>query len=148
MIPFLPILIGAGIGGAVSAARGGNFLTGALLGGMGGALGGGLLGAAGGTGGGFTAGGFGSIGTAGHTALAGAGSGGFGGMLNNIGSLMQNNPTLTRIGASALEQSMEPPPPPRILQGQVSQGNPSVAFGDFSKMNQPQIFRSQPTSLI
>jgi hypothetical protein len=42
----IPALIGAGIGGAMSAARGGNPLTGALLGGITGGIGSSVLGAA------------------------------------------------------------------------------------------------------
>lgn len=51
MFPFVPMLIGAALGGGLSAARGGNFLTGALLGGIGGGVGAGLLGSAGTAGG-------------------------------------------------------------------------------------------------
>jgi hypothetical protein len=42
----IPALIGAGIGGAMSSARGGNPLTGALLGGVTGGVGGSILGSA------------------------------------------------------------------------------------------------------
>lgn len=77
-----PMLIGAALGGGISAARGGNPITGALLGGIGGGVISGASGlasaaapqAAAGTGGGFLGGGYGSIGLAGQTALQGAGS--------------------------------------------------------------------------
>ena len=42
-----PMLIGAALGGGISAARGGNPLTGALLGGLTGGIGSGIMGAAG-----------------------------------------------------------------------------------------------------
>ncbi len=151
---FMPMLIGAALGGGVSALRGGNPLTGALLGAAGGALGGatGLLGgasgattagtAAGATGGGFAGGGYGSLGLAGQTALQGAGSGAASGFLGNtmtgigkdfnaIGNWAKQNPMdALQLGGVAMNTVFPPAPPmPQvqsagIMRGQMIQQQP------------------------
>lgn len=152
MLPFMPMLIGAALGGGISALRGGNPLTGALMGGLGGALGGatGLLGGTtGGTGGGFVGGGYGSLGLAGQTAGSAAGgatSGFLGNTMAGIGkdfgslqSFMQQNPVLAQqsLGvASNLMQRPEIPMAPSagLMRGQqMPQQTPAFAMG------QPQI---------
>lgn len=86
-----PMLIGAALGGGISAARGGNPITGALLGGITGGVGSSLIGgtAAGATGGGFAGGGYGSVGVAGQTALPSAGlfSNTIGGLSKDFGAV-------------------------------------------------------------
>lgn len=164
MLPFMPMLIGAALGGGISALRGGNPLTGALLGAAGGALGGatGLLGSgattaastgaatAAGTGGGFVGGGYGSLGLAGQTALQGAApaAGGslFGNTMAGIGkdfsalqSFAQQNPVLARQGLGMASDLMQPPQmqamPPNIMRGQQIPQQQAPMFA----MGQPQI---------
>lgn len=163
MLPFMPMLIGAALGGGISALRGGNPLTGALLGAAGGALGGatGLLGGAtgattgatagtaAGTGGGFVGGGYGSLGLAGQTALQGAapaaGGGLFGNTMAGIGkdfgalqTFAQQNPVLAQQGLGMANTLMQRPPmqmaSPNLMRGQqMQQQAPMYAMG------QPQI---------
>lgn len=135
MFPFVPMLIGAALGGGLSAARGGNFLTGALLGGIGGGVGAGLLGSAGGaaTGGGFAGGGYGSVGVAGQTALPSAGlfSNTLGGLSKDFGAVTdwaKANPMDALKGAQMgknilfpEQQQMPQIQPMGILRGQQTQ---------------------------
>ena len=149
---FMPMLIGAALGGGISALRGGDPLKGALMGAAGGALGGatGLLGAgttagttAVATGGGFAGGGYGSLGLAGQTALQGAGSaaGGagsslFGNTMMGIGrdfgalqSFAQQNPVLAQQGLGMASNLMQTPqvqmaPSAGLMRGQQMQQQP------------------------
>ena len=149
---FMPMLIGAALGGGISALRGGDPLKGALMGAAGGALGGatGLLGAGTGTtaaatGAAATGGGYGSLGIAGHTALQGAGStaggvgsGLFGNTMAGIGrdfgalqSFAQKNPMqAAQLGGQAMNMIFPPQQPmpqvqaPGIMRGQQMQQQP------------------------
>jgi hypothetical protein len=141
---FMPMLIGAALGGGISALRGGDPLKGALMGAAGGALGGatGLLGAGTGattgaaTGGGFAGGGFGSVGLAGQTALQGGGGGLFGNTMANIGSglkgmqtFMQQNPVLAQQSLGLANNLMQTPqvqmaPSAGLMRGQMMQQQP------------------------
>ena len=148
---FMPMLIGAALGGGISALRGGDPLKGALMGAAGGALGGatGLLGAGTGattgaaTGGGFAGGGYGSLGLAGQTALqgagsaaGGAGSGLFGNTMMGIGrdfgalqSFAQQNPVLSQQGLGMASNLMQTPqvqmaPSAGLMRGQMMQQQP------------------------
>lgn len=162
----MPMLIGAAIGGGVSALRGGDPLKGALMGAAGGGLGAatGLLGgaaggAAGGTGGGFAGGGFGSLGLAGQTALQGAASAatpaasGFlgntlAGMGSDIGAastFMNQNPVLTQMGMGLAQQALTPEQLQYAPAGQLSRGQMSP----MQMANMPtQPFMPQRISLI
>ena len=147
---FMPMLIGAALGGGISALRGGDPLKGALMGAAGGALGGatGLLGAGTGTtaaatGAAATGGGYGSLGIAGHTALqgagstaGGAGSGLFGNTMMGIGrdfgalqSFAQQNPVLAQQGLGMASNLMQTPqvqmaPSAGLMRGQQMQQQP------------------------
>jgi hypothetical protein len=149
MLPFMPMLIGAALGGGISAARGGNPLTGALLGAAGGAFGGatGLLGSTtgattagtvGATGGGFTGGGFGSIGLAGQTASAAAPSGflantmaGIGQDLSAVQAFAKENPFITNQVGGLAKQALFPEQQP------MAQG-PGIIRGQQMPQQQPQ----------
>lgn len=157
MLPFMPMLIGAALGGGISALRGGNPLTGALMGGLGGALGGatGLLGGTtggtvGGTGGGFVGGGYGSLGLAGQTALQGAGSAAGGGFLGNtmagigkdfgaLQSFMQQNPVLAQQGLGVASNLMQRPEIPMAPSAGLMRGQQMPQQAPAFAMGQPQI---------
>lgn len=165
MLPFVPMLIGAALGGGISAARGGNFLTGALLGGLGGALGGatGLLGGASGattgaataagTGGGFLGGGYGSLGLAGQTALQGAGSavGGAGsGMFSNtisgigkdftaVTDWAKANPIDALRGAQLAKDTLYPEQQPMLQSAGLMRGQQMQQQAPAYAMARPQI---------
>lgn len=160
MLPFMPMLIGAALGGGISALRGGNPLTGALMGGLGGALGGatGLLGGTtsgitSGTGGGFVGGGYGSLGLAGQTALQGAGSaagGASSGFLGNtmagigkdfgaLQSFMQQNPVLAQQGLGVASNLMQRPEIPMAPSAGLMRGQQMPQQAPAFAMGQPQI---------
>lgn len=119
-----PMLIGAALGGGVSAARGGNPLTGALLGGIGGGVFGAASGAAGAATGAGTAGAAQAAGIAANPALS------MGAMNTAAGSAMANpgllatlkevpsalqtfskeNPFTMNMGSNLLQQEMNRQP--------------------------------------
>ena len=128
-----PMLIGAALGGGISAARGGNPLTGALLGGITGGVGGGIWNAAQGaagaastsaTGGGFAGGGYGSIGLPAQTAIGASPS--IGSTISNlpsaIGNYIKSNPSdALKIGGSLLgNQQQIQAPSAGLMHGQVA----------------------------
>jgi hypothetical protein len=159
------ILIGAAMGGGTAAIKGDDPLKGALIGGATGGIGGGLsggFGAGAGTGGGFAGGGYGSVGTAGQTALAGSSGGMFSGMtmpstLTGIGqdisaanTFMNQNPTTSQIGFGLARDLMAPDQPiPYAQPGQIQRGQ--IAPMDYMSLLNPQgqsVMRPQPISLL
>lgn len=166
---FMPMLIGAALGGGISALRGGDPLKGALMGAAGGALGGatGLLGGAAGggtagatagaTGGGFVGGGYGSLGLAGQTALSGAASAaptgfmantmaGIGSDLSALQGWAQQNPMLASQGLGMMGSMMQPDAPMQVPQAMPIQarGLQDNAIGGILA----QQMQRQPISLI
>jgi hypothetical protein len=159
------IMIGAALGGGGAALKGQDPLKGALIGGATGGIGGGLsggFGAGAGTGGGFAGGGYGSVGTAGQTALAGSSGGMFSGMtmpstLTGIGqdisaanTFMNQNPTTSQIGFGLARDLMAPDQPiPYAQPGQIQRGQ--IAPMDYMSLLNPQgqsVMRPQPISLL
>lgn len=119
-----PMLIGAALGGGVSAARGGNPLTGALLGGIGGGVFGAASGAAGAATGAGTAGAAQAAGIAANPALSmGAANTAAGAAMANPGLLAtlkevpsalqtfsKENPFTMNMGSNLLQQEMNRQP--------------------------------------
>jgi len=161
------ILIGAAMGGGSAAIKGDDPLKGALIGGATGGIGGGLSGGFGGaagagTGGGFAGGGYGSVGTAGQTALAGSSGGMFSGMtmpstLTGLGqdisaanTFMNQNPMTSQIGLGLAKDLMAPSQPiPYAQPGQIQRGQ--IAPMDYMSLLNPQgqsVMRPQPISLL
>lgn len=138
-----PMLIGAALGGGVSAARGGNPITGALLGGMGGGIYGAAQSAAAGAAGSNLAGqvaanpvmSYGAMNTAAGQAMANPG---FGATLKQIpsalGTFSKENPVLATMalqtGAQMLQPQQVQTPPAGLMRGNPAQMQaPQYNFG-------------------
>jgi len=161
------ILIGAAMGGGTAAIKGDDPLKGALIGGATGGIGGGLTGGFGGaagagTGGGFAGGGYGSVGTAGQTALTGSSGGMFSGMtmpstftgigkdISALNTFMNQNPTTSKIGMQLAESAFAPDQQMQMApQGQIRQGQ--IQPMDYMSLLNPQqqsVIRPPQISLL
>jgi hypothetical protein len=136
-----PMLIGAALGGGMSAARGGNPLTGALLGGMGGAVFGGASGLAGSK--------LAAAAPTGTGALAGGGGSGMFTAGTQLANPMAAGGTYFSAGTPAAAGSLQAGGNAVMTQGAVSAATPAMsaptlmqtvkeipnAFGSFSREN-------------
>ena len=153
-----PMLIGAALGGGISAARGGNPLTGALIGGATGGLGGSFASGFGGAAGTPAAGIMGTgAGYAGN-ALAAAPTfaqqvgGGLTGVADAFGSaskFMNANPVASQIGFSLAKDALTPEQTHYVQAGQIQRGQFQPV--DYMSLLNPQGqsgMRQQPISLL
>jgi len=158
-----PMLIGAALGGGISAAKGGNPLTGALIGGATGGLGGSF--ASGFTGAPLTAAegimgsGAGYAGNALATAPTfmqqlGGGVMGVKDALGGVNTFMNDNPVTSQIGFGLAKDLMQPDQPmPYAPVGQIRRGqfNPvdyMSLLNPQGRANQQNQYAQQPISLL
>ena len=150
-----PMLIGAALGGGISAAKGGNPLTGALIGGATGGLGGSFAS-------GFTgaapiveasgAGGLANATVQSPTFMQQLSSGAMGvkDALGGANTFMNANPVTSQIGFGLAKDLMTPPPPPQYAPaGQIQRGG--IQPVDYMSLLNPQnqtVMRPQPISLL
>jgi len=152
-----PMLIGAALGGGISAAKGENPLKGALIGGATGGLGGsfvsGFTGAAGapaaeimGTGAGYAGNALAAAPTFAQQVAGGLTN--VGSSLGGINSFMNANPITSQIGFGLAKDLMAPPPPTQYAPaGQIQRGQFQPV--DYMSLLNPQgQYVQQPISLI
>ena len=153
-----PMLIGAALGGGISAAKGGNPLTGALIGGATGGLGGsfasGFTGAAGapaaeimGTGAGYAGNALATAPT--FMQQVGGGLTNVGSSLGGVNSFMNANPVTSQIGFGLAKDALTPEQPQYAPAGQIQRGG--IQPVDYMSLLNPQgqsVMRPQPISLL
>jgi hypothetical protein len=157
-----PILIGAALGGGISAAQGKDPLKGALIGGVTGGVGGsfasGFTGAAGTPAAGIMGSGAGYAGNAMATAptfmqQVGGGLSGVGSSLGGVNSFMNANPVTSQIGFGLAKDALTPEQPQYAPAGQIQRGqfNPvdyMSLLNPQSQPNQQNQYAQQPISLL
>ena len=152
------IMIGAALGGGTSAIRGGNPLTGALIGGATGGLGGGFAGGFGGAAGTPASGIMGTgAGFAGNQLAAAptlmqqlsGGAMGVKDVLSGANTFANQNPFTTQLGLQTASSLMQEPQVQFAQPGQVQRGQ--IAPMDYMSLLNPQqetVMRPQPISLL
>jgi hypothetical protein len=149
-----PALIGAALGGGISAAKGGNPLTGALIGGATGGLGGSFVS-------GFTgaapiveasgAGGLANATVQAPTFMQQLASGATGvkDALGGANSFLNANPITSQIGFGLAKNALTPEQPQYAPAGQIKRGG--IQPVDYMSLLNPQgqsVMRPQPISLL
>jgi len=151
-----PVLIGAALGGGISAAKGGNPLTGALIGGATGGLGGsfasGFTGATGAVPTGIMGSAAGYAPQVAAPTFAQQVGGGLTGVADAFGSankFINANPITSQIGLGLAKDALTPEQPQYAPAGQIQRGG--IQPVDYMSLLNPQgqsVMRPQPISLL